>query len=144
MWNWDKENNHAKVAACSHHDDFKAHVKAVNDPYLVACLDIGHAEMAGLDTTASQMIYALGDALQALHIHDNDKLGDSHQIPFSMNIPWDDVAKALKGANYQGYLTLEADRYIGSSGAKTEDEVLEKLRDLNRAVKRLDEMIKNA
>ena len=144
MWNWKANAPTACAAACSHHDDFVKHIKAVNDPYLVACLDIGHAEMAGLDTTASQMIYALGDALQALHIHDNDKLGDSHQIPFSMNIPWDDVAKALKGANYQGYLTLEADRYIGSSGAKTEDEVFEKVCDLNRAVKRLDEMIANS
>ncbi len=144
MWNWEKDAPTASSAACSHHDDFVKHIKAVNDPYFVACLDIGHAEMAGLDTSAEKMIYALGDALQALHIHDNDKLGDSHQIPFSMKIDWDSVAKALKGANYKGYLTLEADRYIDSTGAKTEDEVLKALCELQKAVKRLDDMIKNA
>ena len=144
MWNWKKDAPTACAAACSHHDDFVKHIKTVNDPYLVACLDIGHAEMAGLDTSAKQMIYALGDALQALHIHDNDKVGDSHQIPFSMNIPWDEVAKALKGANYQGYLTLESDRYVSSTGAKTEEETFKALCDLNKAVKRLDEMIANS
>ncbi len=144
MWNWEKDAPTACSAACSHHDDFVKHIKVVNDPYFVACLDIGHAEMAGLDTSAEKMIYALGDSLQALHIHDNDKLGDSHQIPFSMKIDWDSVAKALKGANYNGYLTLEADQYIRSTEAKTEDEVLKALCELNSAVKRLDDMIKNA
>ena len=144
MWNWESGASTACAAACSHHDDFVKHIKAVNDPYLVACLDIGHAEMAGLDTSAEKMIYALGNSLQALHIHDNDKVGDSHQIPFSMKIDWNVVAKALKGANYQGYLTLEADRYIGSKNPTTEGEVLNLLKDLHNAVSRLDEMIKNA
>ena len=144
MWNWESGAKTASPAACSHHDDFVKHIKAVNDPFFVACLDIGHAEMAGLDTSAEKMIYALGDSLQALHIHDNDKLGDSHQIPFSMSIDWNVVARALKGANYKGYLTLEADRYIGSKSPKSEDDVLELLKDLHTAVARLDEMIKNA
>lgn len=144
MWNWKENAPTACAAACSHHDDFVKHIKTVNDPYLVACLDIGHAEMAGLDTSAEKMIYALGDSLQALHIHDNDKLGDKHQIPFSMNIDWNSVAKALKGANYQGHLTLEADRYIGSKNPPTEAETLKLLKDLYESVSRLDEMIKNA
>jgi sugar phosphate isomerase/epimerase len=144
MWNWNKEKDEASAAACSHHDDFVKHIKAVNDPYLVACLDIGHAEMAGLDTTAPTMIKALGDSLQALHIHDNDKLGDSHQIPFSMKIDWNSVAKALKEANYKGHLTLEADRYIGSKSITTEQETLDALKDLHNAVKRLDDLIQNS
>ena len=43
MWNWNYEKDYAAAAACSHHDDFLAHVNAVNDDYLVACVDIGHA-----------------------------------------------------------------------------------------------------
>lgn len=144
MWNWKENAPTACSAACSHHDDFVKHIKAVNDPYFVACLDIGHAEMAGLDTSAEKMIYALGESLQALHIHDNDKLGDSHQIPFSMKIDWSSVASALNGAGYKGYLTLEADRYIGSINAKTEQEVQKALCDLRASITRLDEMIKNA
>lgn len=112
MWNWDHTLDQACRAACSHHLDFLAHIKAVNDPYFVACLDIGHAEMKGLDTTQRDMILTLGDSLQALHIHDNDRHRDSHQIPFSMNIDFDEMLKSLKQIDYKGYLTLEADMYL--------------------------------
>ena len=112
MWNWDGALDHATPAACSHHLDFLAHIKAVNDPDFVACLDIGHAEMKGLDTSMREMILTLGDSLQALHIHDNDRHHDSHQIPFSMGIDFDDMLSALKEIGYKGYLTLEADSYL--------------------------------
>ena len=116
MWNWDKEKDCASPAACSDENDFKAHLDAVDDDFLVACVDIGHAEMKGLNTSAAKMIYALKDKVQTLHIHDNDKLHDSHQIPFSMEIDFDPIVKALKDINYNGYLTLEADRYLISKG----------------------------
>ena len=144
MWNWKANAPTACAAACSHHDDFLKHILAVNDPYFVACLDIGHAEMAGLDTSVYQMAHTLGEHLQALHIHDNDKHGDSHQIPFSMKIDWNMVAKALKEIGYSGHLTLEADSYMRSVGATNEEEVLKGLIELHAAVARLDEMIKNA
>jgi sugar phosphate isomerase/epimerase len=112
MWNWDGNNDHATPAACSHHDDFVAHLKAVNDPNFAACLDIGHAEMKGSDTTAVEMIKSLGNRLKALHIHDNDKLHDSHQIPFSMKIDFVPIVKALKEIGYNGYFTLEASYYL--------------------------------
>ncbi len=58
------------------------------------------------------MIRALGNRLQALHIHDNDCWHDSHQIPFSMSIDFDAVVKALKDIHYSGYFTLEASSYL--------------------------------
>lgn len=112
MWNWDYERGHAAPAACSDEESFLDHLNAVNDPYLVACLDIGHAEMEGLNTSAEKMILALGDKLQALHLHDNDLHDDSHAIPFSMKIDFQKVIKALKAVNYQGYFTLEADTHL--------------------------------
>ena len=51
--------------------------------------------MKGLSATAPDMIRALGHHLEALHIHDNDRWHDNHQIPFSMDIDWSAVAKAL-------------------------------------------------
>ena len=56
----------------------------MDDPSFVACLDLGHAEMKGAGSGAAAMIRALGPKLEALHIHDNDKIHDSHQLPFSM------------------------------------------------------------
>ncbi len=134
MWGWDKEKGHASQAACSDPESFCAHVDTVNDDFLVACLDIGHAEMKGLNTTAVEMIRALGKRLMALHIHDNDKLNDSHQIPFSMNIDFDEIAIALKEIGYKGYYTLEADQFLASY---TEDNVFEGIKKLADSARRL-------
>ena len=137
MWNWDGTKDHASPAACSSAKSFVDHLNAVNDDFFVACLDIGHAEMKGLDTTAPEMIRALGAKLQALHIHDNDKWHDSHQIPFSMNIDFNAVAKALKEIGYSGYFTLEADAYLRKFDSST---VYDGIKNLCASVKRLAEI----
>ena len=113
MWNWDNETGYSSFAACSTSESFCKHLEAVNDEFFVACLDIGHAEMQGSGSGAANMIHALGQKLQALHIHDNDRHHDSHQIPFSMKIDFDAVVKALKDIGYSGWFTLEADQYLG-------------------------------
>ena len=141
MWNWDKEKDQASKAACSHHDDFLAHIKAVNDPDFVACLDIGHSEMRGLDTSAREMILTLGEHLQALHIHDVDKHHDSHQIPFSLNVDFDMVIRSLKEIDYKGYFTLEADQYLK---AYNEDNIFEGMKNMANAAHRLAEMYEKA
>ncbi len=141
MWNWEKDAPTSCPAACSLSEDFVRHIDVVNDPYLVACLDIGHAEMKGSGDGAGNMIRALGSRLQALHIHDNDCLGDSHQIPFSMNIDFGEVAKALKDINYQGELTLEADRFLS---AYNKDNVYDGICELAKSARKLEQMIKEA
>ncbi len=140
MWNWDEEKGHSCFAACSTPESFNAHLDAVNDDFFVACLDIGHAEMKGSDTNASEMIRALGSRLKALHIHDNDKLHDSHQIPFSMDIDFLEVAKALKEINYDGYLTLECDQY---PNAFDENNISLCIKNLAESARKLNQMIKN-
>ena len=137
IWNWDDKNGHASFAACSNPESFNAHLDAVNDDYFVACLDIGHAEMKGLDTNAVEMIKALGPRLQALHIHDNDKLNDLHQIPFSMNIDFYEIVKALKNIGYEGYFTLEADSYLVPF---TKENFFEGTKNLAAAARRLADM----
>ena len=137
MWNWDDEKNESSFAACSTGEDFVKHIDVVNNDFLVACLDIGHAEMRGSGDGAVNMIHALGSRLQALHIHDNDRWHDSHQIPFSMNIDFVPIVKALKDINYGGYFTLEADRYIDDCEPEN---VFEKLCDLHTSVRKLADM----
>ena len=137
MWNWDKEKGHSIFAACATPKSFCDHIDIVGSEWLVACLDIGHAEMKGSDTTAAEMIRALGPRLQALHIHDNDKLHDSHQIPFSMDIDFKAIADALKEINYSGYLTLEADRFLADY---TEENVFDGVKRLADAARKFAEM----
>lgn len=140
MWNWDDAKGHSSFAACATPESFNAHLDAVNDEYFVACLDIGHAEMKGSDTSAAEMIRALGNRLSALHIHDNDKLGDSHQIPFSMDIDFNEVVTALRDINYKGYFTLEADSYLK---AYTKENIFEGIKNLEAAVRKLANMFEN-
>lgn len=137
MWNWDKEKGHSTFAACATPKSFCEHIDVVGSEWLVACLDIGHAEMKGSDTTAVEMIRALGSRLQALHIHDNDKLHDSHQIPFSMDIDFKSIAAALKEINYSGYFTLEADRFLTDY---TEENVFDGMKKLADSAKKLVEL----
>lgn len=119
MWNWDPKTDQALPAACSDEQSFLANLQAVDDESFVACLDIGHAEMRGLHTTAEKMILALGDKLQALHLHDNDRHYDSHQLPFTMDIDYEAVVRSLKKIGYTGDLTLEADRFLQTYTADT-------------------------
>ncbi|MBR2944375.1 MAG: sugar phosphate isomerase/epimerase [Clostridia bacterium] len=141
MWNWEKDAATSSPAACSLSEDFVRHIDVVNDPYLVACLDLGHAEMRGSGDGAPNMIRALGSRLQALHIHDNDCLHDSHQIPFSMNIDFGAIAKALKDIDYKGELTLEADRHLNSF---SKENVFEGVCELARSARRFEKLIKEA
>ena len=140
MWNWKKFHKHSSFAACATPKSFNAHLDAVNDDYLVACLDIGHAEMKGSNTTAVEMIKALGSRLKALHIHDNDKLHDSHQVPFTMNIDFVPIVKALKEINYDGYFTLESSYYIENL---ENPDVNECVKVLYNSAKKLADMYEN-
>lgn len=138
MWNWYAGETHASPAACSDPKSFLAHLNAVNDPNFVACLDIGHAAMQGMNTSPAEMIHALGYHLQALHIHDNDCRGDHHQLPFTMNIDFNAVVQALKDIGYAGWLTLEVDRYCHGS---TPENVYEKVVKMAQTAKKIAQMM---
>lgn len=137
MWNWNKEKDEAMPVACSTPANFNAHLDIVNDSFFVACLDIGHAEMKGLGTSATEMIYALGSRIKALHIHDNDRWHDSHQIPFSMDIDFVPIVAALKEISYDGWFTLEAGTYLKGFTSKTADKAV---KDLYLSVRKLADM----
>ncbi len=140
MWNWDSDKNEALPAACSHHDDFVKHIDTVNDEFFTACLDIGHAEMSGLGTSAPEMIRALGKRLGALHVHDNDLHNDSHLIPFSMQIDFEAVIKALREVDYRGDMTLECYAYLHCFCMNDGERVFEGVQNLANSAKKLVEM----
>ena len=112
MWNWSGDK--ASLAACSNHNNFKELLTLVNNSRFVACVDIGHAEMNGLETTAPKMIENLGNYVKCLHIHDNDLRFDRHNLPLSEKIDFDLVLDSLARINYQGDITFECDSYINN------------------------------
>lgn len=137
MWSWDEKKGHSTFAACATPKSFCEHIDMVQSEWFVACLDIGHAEMKGSDTTAVEMIRSLGPRLQALHIHDNDKIHDFHQIPFSMAIDFKAIAYALNEINYSGYYTLEADSFLKDY---TKENVFDGIKRLADSVRKFSEM----
>lgn len=117
MWNcinYGKPDFKALPAACSHHDDFKRHMELLPADVFVACLDIGHAEMRDLGTSAVEMIGALGNRLQAIHLHDVDLKFDNHALPFTYKagaIDYEPIIEAFRQNGYRGDITLECDRF---------------------------------
>ncbi|MBQ8683835.1 MAG: sugar phosphate isomerase/epimerase [Clostridia bacterium] len=140
MWNWNSKEKHACFSACSNPEHFCATVDYLGDPDIVACLDIGHASMMGMGTDPITMIQALGHRLQALHIHDTDCWNDSHQIPFSLSIPWEPIVRTLKNTGYAGDFTLECNNYLRGKDA---DFVPQGLIDLAQAARKLADMFES-
>ena len=83
------------------------------------------------------MIHALGKHLQALHLHDNDRWHDAHQIPFTMDIDFAPIVAALKAIDYQGYFTLEASNCMQGY---TPDQVDARVAEMAAAARHLAEM----
>lgn len=93
-------------------DDFVQLFFLLKSNYFKMCLDIGHSEVKNTESNAIEFINKLGDYIVCLHIHDNDKSSDLHQLPFSYSIDFNEVFIALKKANYKGDITFECGSYL--------------------------------
>ncbi len=94
-----------------------ARIDRINEKYgaevLGFCFDTGHANLMGIDF--EHFITILGKRLKVLHIHDNDGVGDLHQIPFtfsrgrgnSSSTDWDGFIRGLKNIDFDGVLSFE-------------------------------------
>lgn len=112
MWCWNNEKDCASFAACSDPKSFCEHLDLLDEKLFCACLDIGHAEMKGLGTSAEEMILKLGNRLKAIHLHDNDRWHDLHKVPFICDIDYEPIIAAMKKVNYNGDITFESDRFV--------------------------------
>ena len=136
MYNWNE--NGACPAACSSPADFLRHLSLLPKEHFCACLDIGHAEMRGVNTSAVEKIRALGDNLKALHIHDVDGVNDNHALPFTLAVDFPPIVNALREINYEGYFTLEV---LGEHTNRfTTATIGEGVKELYRSARRLADM----
>lgn len=77
------------------------------------CFDTGHANLVGLDF--EDFIVTLGHRLKVLHIHDNDGIGDLHQIPYTFSrarenkasTDWEGFLRGLGRIRYDKVLSFE-------------------------------------
>lgn len=92
-------------------------IDRINDRYhaevLGFCFDTGHANLVGIDFES--FITKLDFRLKVLHIHDNDGVGDLHQIPFTFaktrenktSTDWDGFLEGLQKIRYDKVLSFE-------------------------------------
>lgn len=78
----------------------------INHPLFGYCWDVGHAHIEGVNQY--EEIMAIGSDLKAIHIHDNDKHGDTHVMPYLGTISMDEIMNGLIDSEYRGVFTLEA------------------------------------
>ena len=110
MWGWSDELNRIVPNVCSVAEDFNRYVDALDPAHFTACLDLGHCGLVG--DNAGAMIRQMGSRLGCLHIHDNDNFNDSHTLPYTSEMDWDDILHALGEIDYQGHFTYEADYFL--------------------------------
>lgn len=92
-------------------------IDRINEKYgaeiLGFCFDTGHANLVGINF--EEFISTLDGRLKVLHIHDNDGIGDLHQIPFTFTrsrenavaTDWDGFVRGLKRIKFDKVLSFE-------------------------------------
>ncbi len=105
---------------CSFAAEFVRYIDTLDDPFAVACLDVGHVGLpANATEEAWDVIRILGhDRLKALHLHDNDYCNDQHLPPYLGKLNWMEITRALGEIDYDGDFTYE----IGSARFQAYDE----------------------
>ena len=97
---------------CVTANELIALMDSCNSEYVGICWDVGHANRMMDNQIPS--ILKLGDRIKALHIDDNRGKDDLHVLPFTGNIPWEDVMHALCVGGCKADLIFE----IGTCGDK--------------------------
>ena len=77
---------------------------AINTAEVGACLDTGHAFLAG-DMPA--LIHKLRGHLRMLHVHDNGGVRDDHLPPGDGRVDWEAMIQDLISVEFRGTLILE-------------------------------------
>lgn len=140
VWMWDFDNNKFGNSPFSEPIGMKKHMDVLTDDCFIVCLDTGHAEIGDLNTSAVDIVNAMAGRVQALHIQDTDRRQDNHEIPFTMDIPFEPIVRALKENGYKGFFSLEAFRPFENRDAADTLDIMKKQ---YAAGKRLADMFEN-
>lgn len=94
------------------------------------CFDTGHANLVGIDF--ERFLTELGHRLKVLHIHDNDGIGDLHQIPFTFtktrenksSTDWDGFIRGLNRIKFNSVLSFETAPVLTAFPDEMKEQVL--------------------
>lgn len=97
-------------------------MKNFTSPYVGFCYDSGHHNGW---CQGAPFLKKFGSRLAALHLHDNNRIKDLHNLPFDGNIHWRELAKKLAATGYCGGVSLEVQAF-GYEKRMGVDEFLER------------------
>ena len=92
---------------CSSGDDLKPLLAECGPAHVGVCLDTGHLNLTR--ESQAEFIRFCGPRLRALHLAENDRSGDQHNMPYARGgcVPWGEIAAALAEVGYPGLLNFE-------------------------------------
>ena len=100
------------------------------------CLDTGHMELTHREP--ADYIRHVGKRLKILHMHENDAIGDLHQMPYTFGskpedgVDWNDFRKALDEIGFEGTLSFETFPCVSSFPRGAREEVLRTIREIGK------------
>ena len=102
------------------------------------CLDTGHTELTHREP--ADYIRQVGKRLKILHMHENDAIGDLHQMPYTFGsrsedgVDWNDFRKALDEIGFDGTLSFETFPCVSSFPRCARVEVLRTIREIGKEI----------
>lgn len=126
--------NHIIEGPCCNARKTVERIDRMNEKYgaeiLGFCFDTGHANLIGIDF--EDFIMTLGSRLKVLHIHDNDGIGDLHQIPFTFtrsrentsSTDWEGFIRGLRKIRFDKVLSFETAPVLAAFPRKMKRDVL--------------------
>lgn len=116
---------------CADPDEAVAYIDTLNEyageELFGFCLDAGHLQLVKRDPY--DFITKMGKRLKVLHLHENDAIGDLHQMPYTFGTgqdgqDWDGIYKALREIDFDGTLSFETFPCMNSFPKGMNDAVL--------------------
>ena len=104
-------------SACADADEAVDYIDTLNtmagEELFGYCFDVGHASLCGKNMR--NFLCTLGSRVKALHIHDTNRLDDTHTIPYSFcttsgapMTDWEGMLAGLREIGYRGAINFEA------------------------------------
>lgn len=143
---YDNVGGHLVEGPCCNVRKAKERIDRINDRYhaevLGFCFDTGHANLVGIDFES--FLTQLGSRLKVLHIHDNDGIGDLHQIPFTFtrtrenkaSTDWEGFLAGLRSIKFDGTLSFETAPVLSAFPCELKQEALEFIAKIGGYMKR--------
>lgn len=80
-------------------------IKNIQTNNLGICFDVGHCHLFSDDMINTKLFK---DKVYMIHLHDNFKENDDHNLPFDGTVDWNLAIKQITEMNYNGFIVIES------------------------------------